>query len=83
MKTDRKTKEAVKGLLKELENLEDALDITSNNDAEIYFLFTTLHNHNTKSRKSVKIKLSKALEEVAISEVKKGITEIDEELKKL
>ena len=83
MKTDEMTKKTVKGLLKELENLEDALDITSNNDAEIYFLFTTLHNHNTNSRKSVKIKMSKALKEVAISEVKKGIAEIDEELKKI
>ncbi|MBR0426930.1 MAG: hypothetical protein IJK18_01845 [Clostridia bacterium] len=83
MKTDDKTKKALKEFLERLELFEEAMDIMSNNDAEIYFLFTTLHNHNTKSRKSVKIKLSKALKEVAISEVKKGITEIDEELKKL
>ena len=83
MKTDKKTKETVRQLLDELADLEAAMDIKDNYDAEIYVLFTTSHNHNKESGKSVKLKMAKALKEIAISEVKERIAEINKNLEKL
>ncbi len=84
MKTDEKTRKALKGLLEELENLEDALDIMSkdNYDAKVYSYFFTGYNHNEKSSKSVKILMSASLKKAAIFEVENRIAEIKEELEK-
>lgn len=72
-----------KKLIEELEMLEDAIDITRNYDASIKVSFSTLHNHNTKNSKSVKIPISNDIEKSIIKGVYERIEEIKKELEKM
>lgn len=83
MNIERENIAKVKKLIEELEMLEDAIDITRNYDASIKASFFTLHNHNTKTSKSVKIPISNDIEKAIIKSIYERIEEIKKELEKM
>lgn len=83
MNIERENIGKAKKLIEELEMLEDAIDITRNYDASITASFFTLHNHNTKTSKSVEIPISSDIEKAIIKNVHERIEEIKKELEKM
>lgn len=83
MNIERENIGKAKKLIEELEMLEDAIDITRNYDASIMASFFTLHNHNTKTSKSVEIPISNDIEKAIIKNVHERIEEIKKELEKM
>ena len=59
MKTDDRTLEDARGLLEDLKEYKDALDIFLNNDAKVSLEFYSQHNHNLSYPKRVVIPIDK------------------------
>ena len=59
MKIDDRTLEDARGLLEDLKEYKDALDIFLNNDAKVSLEFYSQHNHNLSYPKRVVIPLDK------------------------
>lgn len=73
----------VRELLKEMEKLEEAMEVMKNYDSKVFAVFWTAHNDNKKTTREVMIPVSKETSKKIIEEVKDRIFAIQKELEQL
>lgn len=84
MKVDETSIKKTRKLLNDLSKCEDALDVLTNYDAEVYLHFYTGHNNNRKDGKSVNLLIDDtSLKEQAITYVNQKVAKIKRELEEL
>ena len=84
MKVDETSIKEARKLLNDLSKCEDALDVLTNYDAEIYLHFYTGHNKNRKDGKSVNLLIDDpSLKEQSITYVNQKIAKIKQNLEEL
>ena len=85
MKVDSKNLKRARELLSELQNLENALNVTNNYDWELSAQFYTFHNENTKTPLKINVPLSKKgdLKDQILEHINQRILEIKKELETL
>ena len=84
MKVDETSIKEARKLLNDLSKCEDALDVLTNYDAEIYLHFYTGYNKNRKDGKSVNLLIDDpSLKERSITYVNQKIAKIKQKLEEL
>ena len=84
MKVDETSIKEARKLLNDLSKCEDALDVLTNYDAEIYLHFYTGYNKNRKDGKSVNLLIDDpSLKERSITYVNQKIAKIKQNLEEL
>ena len=84
MKVDETSIKEARELLNDLSKCEDALDVLTNYDAEIYLHFYTGYNKNRKDGKSVNLLIDDpSLKERSITYVNQKIAKIKQKLEEL